>query len=146
MTVWKKSFFVALAIGAALLPKIICPFCWPLYASALSALGVGFIPSTAYLFPLTATFLFVAVGALGLGAKRRRGIGPLIVSLIGAAFTMSGKFWMESEILVFGGAGILLAAAVWNAWPRKASTHLPCPACSPDSGRMNQESVSEVQL
>jgi len=146
MTIWKKSLFVVPAIGAALLPKILCPFCWPLYASALTALGVGFIPSTAYLFPLTATSLFVAVGALGLGAGRRRGFGPLIVGLIGAAFTMSGKFRMESEILVFGGIGILLAAAVWNAWPRKASTHLPCSACAPDSGRTNQESISEVQL
>jgi len=32
MTVWKKSLLVAPAIVAALLPKIECPFCWPLYA------------------------------------------------------------------------------------------------------------------
>ena len=144
MSFWKKSLFVAPAIGAALIPKIVCPFCWPLYASALSALGVGFVPSTTYLFPLTATFLFVAVATLGLGARRRQSFRPFIIGLIGAALTLVGKFWLESEILVFCGIAIFLFAAVWNAWPRQASAHLPCSACAPGSGRVNEERTNEV--
>lgn len=144
MSFWKKSLVVAPAIGTALIPKIVCPFCWPLYASALSALGVGFIPSTTYLFPLTAAFLFIAVATLGLGARRRQNFRPFIVGLIGAALMLLGKFWMESGILVFCGIGIFLFATVWNAWPQKAATHLPCSACAPDSGRMNEERANEV--
>ena len=29
------------AIGAALLPKLTCPLCWPAYTAVLNALGVG---------------------------------------------------------------------------------------------------------
>src|SRR2546427_12053208 len=51
-------------IVAALLPSLTCPLCWPAYAGVLSSLGVGFVGTTAYLLPLTATFLAIAVGAL----------------------------------------------------------------------------------
>ena len=37
------------AIGAALLPKLTCPACWPAYAAVLSALGVSFVDYTPYL-------------------------------------------------------------------------------------------------
>ena len=53
------------AVGISLLPKLACPACWPAYAGLLSAVGLGFLINATYLFPLTALFLVVAVGALG---------------------------------------------------------------------------------
>jgi hypothetical protein len=65
----KRNLLAMPGIGMALLPKLACPACWPAYAGLLSTLGVGFLGSTKYLLPLTATFLFVAVGCLPLGQR-----------------------------------------------------------------------------
>lgn len=32
-----------------------------------------------------------------------------------------GKFVFVANIVVYAGAALLVAASVWNAWPRKAS-------------------------
>ena len=45
------SVLVVPGIVAALLPSLTCPLCWPAYADVLSALGVGFVGTTAYLLP-----------------------------------------------------------------------------------------------
>src|SRR5262249_18755610 len=63
-------------IGFALLPKLACPMCWPLYAGILSSLGLGFLIGTTYLVPLTIGFLAAALVVLGFRAKQRRGFGP----------------------------------------------------------------------
>ena len=62
------------AVGAALLPKLTCPACWPAYAALLSALGVGFIDYTPYLLPLTLAFLAVTLAILAW--RPRRGPKP----------------------------------------------------------------------
>lgn len=73
----KKLNAVALlpAIGAALLPKLTCPACWPAYAGLLSALGVGFFDYTPWLLPLTLVFLVFTLATLAWGARKRRGHG-----------------------------------------------------------------------
>jgi hypothetical protein len=40
--------------------------------------------------PLTAVFLFVAVGALAFRARRRRGFGPFFVGLAASAIVLAG--------------------------------------------------------
>src|SRR3546814_20862630 len=52
------------AVGAALLPKLSCPVCWPAYAGLLSSFGIGFVDYTPSLLPLTAVFVSVSVLAL----------------------------------------------------------------------------------
>ena len=54
---WRRVLPVLPALGAALLPALGCPACWPAYAGLLSALGVGFVNYTPLLFPLTVVFL-----------------------------------------------------------------------------------------
>src|SRR5206468_8296381 len=61
---WRRGLLVLPAIGAALVPGLACPACWPGYAAPLSALGLGFIPTAPYLLPLTVAFLVVALVAL----------------------------------------------------------------------------------
>ncbi len=113
----KRSLLAMPGIGAALLPKLACPACWPAYAGLLSTLGLGFLGATRYLLPLTAVFLLVAVGMLAFRARRRRGYKPSILGGLAAALLMYGKFSRGSDPVLYAGLGLLIAASVWNSWP-----------------------------
>lgn len=126
---WRGTLAVAPGIGLALLPKVACPACWPAYAGFLSALGLGFLMDTAWLLPLTATFLVVAVGALAFRARRRRGYGPFLIGMVASAVVLIGKFAFDSDPAMYSGVALLVAASLWNTWPvrRPAAS---CPACA----------------
>lgn len=81
-------------------------------------MGMTFLLDTAYLFPLTILFLTVSVGALGFRADRRRGYGPFAMGVLAGVLLIIGKFAVESEIVVYGSIAGLIAASVWNAWPK----------------------------
>jgi len=125
-TPWKLSLAMLPGIGAAFLPKVACPACWPAYAGVLSSVGLGFLLDTTYLLPLTAVFLAIAVGALAYRAKRRRGYLPFLVGVAAAVVVLVGKFTFESDPAMYAGLAILVAASVWNGWPRRRSV----PTCS----------------
>jgi hypothetical protein len=120
------------AIGVALLPKAVCPACWPLYAGFLSAVGFGFLMKTTYLLPLTSVFLLIAVAALGIRARRRRGYGPMVLGIAAVMVVIAGKFIFDSDPAMYCGAFLLVGASVWNAWPRRTSSGPHCPACPPN--------------
>ena len=113
-------------IGFALLPKLACPMCWPLYAGILSSLGLGFLIGTAYLVPLTIGFLAAALVVLGFRAKRRRGFGPLAIGIVGSAVIFFGKFRADSSVVAYGGVIVLLTASIWNIWPRSVPPPSHC--------------------
>src|SRR5215475_13357363 len=94
---WKQSLMTIPGVSVSLLPKLACPFCWPAYAGLLSSVGLGFLMSTKYLFPITAAFLLIAVGALAFRAHGRRGYGPFVLGLSAAAGVLVGKFWWKSN-------------------------------------------------
>ncbi len=116
------------AIGTALLPKVACPACWPAYAGVLGAVGLGFLMDVTWLLPVTAVFLGLAVGALGSRARRRRGHGPFLVGGVAAAVVLTGKFAFDSDAAMYAGLGLLVAASLWNSWPRRRKA-AACPAC-----------------
>lgn len=117
-------------IGVALLPKIACPACWPTYAGLLSSLGLGvLVVNSGYLLGLTALFLTIAVGALALRAKTRRGHKPFVLGLCAGAIVLIGKFYYESDPAMYGGLGVLVAASLWNSWPKKDHNDGSCPSC-----------------
>lgn len=128
---WRRSLAVLPAVGAALLPKVACPACWPAYAGVLGAVGLGFLMETAVLLPLTALFLGLAVGVLAFRARRRRGYHPFVVGTIAATIVLIGKFSFESDAAMYAGLGLLVVASLWNSWPQ--SRKGACPAC-PTSG------------
>jgi mercuric ion transport protein len=78
----------------------------------------------------------VAVGTLAYKARQRRGYAPFALGIAGAITIVVGKFYLDNDFLnkdFIGYAGIflLIAASVWNVWPRKGATgvklHLkPC--------------------
>lgn len=90
---WKRSLAVVPGIGVSLLPKLMCPMCWPAYAGIVSSLGLGFLIPTKYLLPLTIVALALTTAALGYRASERRGYGPLSLGVIAAAMILAGKFY-----------------------------------------------------
>ena len=125
---WKRSLAAVPGVGVSLLPKLMCPMCWPAYAGLVSALGLGFLISTKYLLPLTAAFLAVTAVALGFHASQRHGHGPFWVGLVAAALILIGKFYLDAAQATYAGVGLLIAASVWNSWPRRAVLTPACPA------------------
>jgi hypothetical protein len=112
-------------IGIAVLPKAVCPVCSPAYAAILSSLGLPFLATATYLFPLTVMFVGVAFGSLYFRAARRRGLAPFCLGALAAASLLAGKFWIDSTAAVFIGMALLIAASIWNAVPKQSV----CPAC-----------------
>lgn len=118
---WKRFAAVLPGVGAALLPKLTCPLCWPAYAGLLTTLGLGFLMSERYLFGVTTIFLIVSVSALGFRYRERRGITPALLGTAGAAVVLVGKFRFESMPAMYAGLSVLIAASLWNSWPRKSA-------------------------
>jgi len=117
---WKQSLITLPGIGASILPKLACPACWPAYAALLSSVGLGFLISTVYLLPMTVALLSLALGAIAFRAKQRNGYGPFLLGLVAVTAVLLGKFVWESKPTMFGAFGLLVAASLWNAWPRHA--------------------------
>jgi mercuric ion transport protein len=129
---WSQAAAMFPGIGVSLLPKLACPACWPAYAGLLSSVGLGFLISTTYLLPLTSAFLLLALSAMAIKAKTRRGYGPLVLGVLASVGVVAGKFVWESGPLMYGAVGLLVVASAWNAWPRRRlSAPAACPACEP---------------
>jgi len=120
-------FGVLPGVGAALLPALTCPACWPAYAGLLSSLGLGFVDYTPWIVPVMAVFLLIALGSLAWQGARRKLWAPFVLGLSGVLLLLAGKFFVTSEALLYSGVALLIVASVWNAWPRKA-------CATPDGG------------
>ncbi len=127
---------VAPAVALPLLPNVTCPACWPAYAALLSTVGVSFVTTSRYLFPLTLVFVALALASLAWGAWRRQRFGPFVVGLIGAGLLLIGRFFVPSNVLLYSGMVTFIAAAVWNGLAgRRASSsgttaaESHCPNC-----------------
>src|SRR5216684_2923410 len=107
MRAWNQSALTIPGIGVALLPKLICPLCWPLYAGIVSSVGLGFLIGTAYLLPITSAFLILTLAVLGLRAKQRQGYGPFVAGVVASTAVLMGKFFLESNPIMYTGVGVL---------------------------------------
>ncbi len=117
---WKQSLFVLPSLGLSVLPKFICPICWPAYAGLLSSVGLGFLVSGSYAVPLTIGFLAVAVGTLAFRTTKRHGYGPFQLGLVAAITILLSKFVWEYAPTIYGAVGLLVLASIWNAWPLRS--------------------------
>ena len=133
---FKQTVAALPGIGVSLLPKLMCPACWPAYAGLVSALGLGFLISAKYLLPLTVGFLAITALALGYHASRRHGYGPLWLGLVAAAVIITGKFYFDMTQATYSGVALLVAASVWNSWPRRTAAVPSC--CVPAVGGFTQ--------
>jgi len=119
--------------------------CWPAYASVVSALGLGFLISAKYLLPLTAVFLAITAAALGFRASRRHGYGPFWLGFVAAAMILISKFYLDVARAPYAGVGLLIAASVWNSWPRRAVITAVCPACVSVGAGLNEKNAQGGQ-
>ncbi|NOZ00557.1 MAG: hypothetical protein GXP54_01535 [Deltaproteobacteria bacterium] len=126
----KGTLAVLPGLALAFLPKAACPACWPAYAGLLGALGLGFLMDAAYLLPLTAGFLVLAVGAMVFRAGRRRGYGPAMLGLAASGVVLVGKFVLDSDTAMYAGIGLLVAASIWNTWPIRQGAGPACVECA----------------
>lgn len=127
-TGWRGLLFAGPGAGAALLPKLTCPFCWPAYTAALGALGISVASYGPYLFWTTLVLVLVSVGSLAHGAKRRRGYRPLLLGAVAGSLTVAAKFALSSDPATYAGATLLLGASLWHGWPIKDTP--TCRACT----------------
>lgn len=119
-TFWLAS---APALLVALLPKLACPLCWPVYAALLAALGLGFLAEPQYLLPVTAVTFTLLLAALAIGAgSRRRALALTSLGALGTGAVLYGKFAIGSDALVYGGAVGLFAACVLKVLRTSASS------------------------
>jgi hypothetical protein len=129
------SFAVLPGALLSVLPVVSCPSCWPAYAGVLGSLGVPFLMDASWLLPLTAGALLLALVGLGFRARRRRGFGPLLLGTVAAAGILLGKFVFELNVALYSGTALLVAASVWNSWPKKQAVACDACACTPEAAR-----------
>lgn len=127
---WSRIVATLPGLAVALLPKVACPACWPLYAGVLGSIGLGFLVRAEILLPITIVFFAATLASFAFGARRRRGFGPLALGSVAAIGLLVGKFAFELELAVHAGVALLVVASLWNAWPRRAADK-SCNACIP---------------
>ncbi len=127
---WRRVLAVVPAAGAALLPVSACPACWSAYVGLLGTLGLGFLLQATYLLPLTILLVGVALLTLGYRAGARRGYGPLVLGALGSGLILIGKFVVDFSLALYGGLILLVAASLWNTWPRRTVLADSCPKCA----------------
>lgn len=127
-TRWQAVVASLPAVGAASLPKLTCPLCFPAYAAVLSAFGLEFVDYTPYLFPLTAAFLTVAVIVLAMQTRRTGNAFPLLLGIAASVIVLTGKFYFESEWPTVGGIVLLVVAIILGSRTKTISA-VSCPAC-----------------
>lgn len=92
----------------------------PAFAGLLGATGLAFSLQTSYLLPVTIATLVLALAALGFRAQKRRGYSPLVFGTLAGGLVVTGKFFLKVSPMTYGGIGLLIAASLWNAWPKRA--------------------------
>ncbi len=124
------------AFGAALLPALGCPLCWPLYAALTASLGIGFINYTPYLPGILIGTLLVALAGLFIyGLRSQNWITTAAGSLTVIAFVggraLSAEFVYLLPGLFLGilTIGLLLksqAGLKRTSTPENAETNCDC--------------------
>lgn len=125
----KQHLLSAPAVAVSFLPAFACPLCATASIGVLSALGFGYLLSRAYLLPITAGLLVVALGGFAFRAQLRHGYGPLLVGAVAGTTVLLGKFKWDSALATYAGVGLLIVSSLWNAWPRRQTADA-CPACN----------------
>ena len=115
---WRLNLALVPALIMAALPK--CPLCLLAYAGVLGTLGLDPRLYRAWFLPLTLAFSTATLVVLAFRAQRRHGYGPFVVGFTAVSIILASKFYFDSMPLLYTGIVLLLAASIWNSWPKKA--------------------------
>ncbi len=116
------------SISVVALTPFACPACWPAYIGLLASLGIGVTGVEKYLFPLTVTFLLLALWPLWVKGRARNNYSPLYLGGFAAMITLIGMFVIVFEPLLYTGVALLVIASVWSMNLDKTKI-ASCPAC-----------------
>jgi glutaredoxin len=108
-----------------------CPVCIPAVAGFLSAIGLGFMVSTAILKPLLITFILITLGGFFWSYKKEhKNIAPLLVGSLMALSLYAGRYiYLDATLnpfLLYGGILGIIIVSFWNLYLRKKNN---CSAC-----------------
>jgi hypothetical protein len=104
-------------LGLAVLSKFTCAACVTAYSGVLASVGVGFVATDSGLTILTAGLLALGLASVAWSTRRHRHFGPLALVLVGSGVLLAARFGAPaSTTVLLVGAGITLAASVWNLW------------------------------
>ena len=117
------GFSVLLAAGIALAPK--CPLCCAAYLGLFSSLGIASFPFSGWIVPGLWALLLLNLLSLGLAARKRKRGGPFLLSALGTAGILLGKFWLSSSSLCWMGVALILIASAWNFAAGKCGAPIP---------------------
>lgn len=129
-----------LSIVLALLPK--CPLCAAAHASVLGSLGLGGAGTAVWMRGVAAAAVVLAVALLGWRAGTRRGYAPFGLGCAGAGLVLADVFHLHpgsaahalhaaaehSHWMLWIGIAAMVAASLWNAWPRRRPVGCPSAA------------------
>ena len=110
-------FKIIPALLATFLPK--CPLCLAAYLSIFG--GFGAIPFfySFWVLPVTVFFLAITITLLYYQARRNGRYFPFFFSLTAPLIILTGKFYFESEWLMYTGAAVLIISSIWLSISRK---------------------------
>lgn len=118
----KSTLLLLPSLALALAPK--CPACLLAYVGVAGSMSASSVYS-AWLAPVTAVSLALAVSGLAVRAWGRRRFGPLLLALLAAVSIFAGRFTLHQKPFVYAGMAALAAAALWSSRERDA-----CERCS----------------
>lgn len=113
---WRDGVALLPSIGLAVASKFTCSLCVAAYAGVLSSVGVGFLGTAHGLTILSLILLAVGLASLAWSWRRHRHTGPLALNGVGAVFLLLGRLTWSLPPVLYAGAGLVLAASVWNLW------------------------------
>lgn len=123
-------FSAAPSFAVAGLAPFSCPACLPALVGLLSSFGIGIAAITPFVFPLTSLLIALALVPLFLNGSKTRNFKPAILGGVGGIMMFVGMLFIPVELVVYGGAALLVYASFLNMSLRKEETDDACPACA----------------
>ncbi|MDP6707914.1 MAG: MerC family mercury resistance protein [Alphaproteobacteria bacterium] len=117
-----KSGGPAWLAGAATLLALLACYGTLGVVGALSALGVGLDLHEGAWAAAIGLFALLALGALALGYRRHRAVGPLIVGACGTALVLWAMAVSYDRALEVAGFAGLVAGAIWDWQVKRHAT------------------------
>ncbi|MEO8887630.1 MAG: hypothetical protein ABI367_16310 [Mucilaginibacter sp.] len=103
---------ISMSILIAFFPK--CPFCWAIYMSMFSSVGLARLPYMPWLLPVLLSFLAIHLFLIYRKIPQK-GYIPFAVSVLGAVIIISGKLSFPSQEWVpIPGMVLLISGSLLN--------------------------------
>ncbi len=114
----------------ALLPSFTCPACLAAYTGVLSSLGLGFLLNDSVLAPLIAVFLLLGIVSVARATRSHKRRGPLAATVVASVLIVVGRLIWNIQPMLYAGAGILIAASIWNLWLKRPKRRSASPVAA----------------